>query len=226
MPLADPPVAAGSLSGLPGQRLSGVTLHRVWRHRSSDGTVRPDPWCFASIPDEPSDGGRFDLAAPMGTCYLATSAAAAVLEALQAHLRNLPTDELVVRRRAEAIAPADAPKAAKLTAQRLAGEHGVTAELWAGPDRLRTQAWAAALRRDGWWATYAGVAHDPSGRLRAVALFDHAGAHPPTLGGPWSHTAAALHDDEDLKVELARYGVTVRDRGDLPFVQPGTLHQA
>lgn len=221
MPLTDPPAAAGSLARLPAQPLRGRTLHRVWRLRAADGTVRSAPWWFASAPaDDPAAGGRFDLPAPMGTCYLATTAVGAVLEALQARLVNLPLAELEERRRAEVTAPARAPAAAKLTAQGLAGRLGVTAELWAGRDRAATQRWAAALRRDGWWALYAGLAHDPSGRLRAVALFDHAGAHPPTGWGAWEHTSATLHDDTALHASLARYGIAIRTPGQLPVADP------
>jgi hypothetical protein len=220
MALAEPPTAAGSLSGIPGETVRGRILHRVWRYETPDGALRTDPWWFASVPADPHVGGRYDLPEPMGACYTATRPAGAVLEALQTHLVNLPRAELAVRRRAEIVAPGDAPAAAKLTARVLAGQHGVTAGLWAGGDRPLTQRWAAALRRDGWWAVYGGIQHDPSGRLRGHALFDHAGAHPPTLGGAWGHDVATLHDDADLHAELARYGVTVRETGTLPYTDP------
>lgn len=74
---------------------------------------------------------------------------------------NLPTAELTARRRALIVAPDDAPAAAKLTARVMAGRHGVTAALWAGDDRRLTQRWAAALRRDGWWALYGVTVRDP-----------------------------------------------------------------
>jgi hypothetical protein len=217
VPLAEPPAAAGALAALPGQALRGRLLHRVWRRIGPDGAVRPSPWWFASTPADPTDGGRYDLAAPMGSCYAATRPVAAVLEALQARLTNLPRAELAIRRLASVRAPADAPPAAKLTARSLVGRFGVTAALWAGQDRRLTQRWAAALRRDGWWAVYGGVAQDASGSLRAVTLFDAAGAHRPTFGEPWTHTETPLDDDTALHAELARFGVTVRDPGDLPF---------
>lgn len=220
MPLAQPPLAAGSLSEVPHEPVRGRTLHRVWRYRAVDGTSRADPWWFASAPTDHDRGGRYDLPAPMGTCYTATRPVGAVLEALQMRLVNLPTAELTARRRALIVAPDDAPAAAKLTARVMAGQHGVTAALWAGDDRRLTQRWAAALRRDGWWALYGGIQHDPSGRLRGHALFDRSGAHPPTMGGRWDYQTMTLHDDEDLHAELARYGVTVRDPGTLPFVNP------
>lgn len=221
MALGEPPGEAGALAGLPAEPLRGRTLHRVWRMRGADGAPRSDPWWFASVPAHQAQaGGRFDLPAPMGTCYLASTAVGSLLEALQMHLVNLPVEELVGRRRAEVIAPAGAPPAAKLTAQSVAGQYGITAELWAGRDRSLSHRWALALRRDGWWALYAGLAHDPSGRLRTIALFDHTGVHPPTAGGTWEHTISTLHDDNALHAELARYGVDVRGPGQLPFADP------
>lgn len=220
MPLAAPPIAAGSLVGLPRWRLRGEELVRVWRHRTAEGATRGIPWWFASLPPDPQDGGRFDLPAPMGTCSTATTAAGALLESLQAHLTNLPLAELKVRRGAWLSPPDDAPPAAKLKAQRLAGEHGLGAELRAGPDHRRAQAWAAALRRDGWWALYTGVRHDPTGRLRACAIFDAQGAHPPTHGGTWGVSSRSLHDDDGVRRELARFGVHVREPGVLPLVSP------
>jgi len=156
----------------------------------------------------------------MGTCYLATRAEAALLEALQMRLTQLPRPELAVRRLAELQAPHDAPDSAMLTARSVAGRFGITAELWAGRDRETTQAWAAAIRRDGWWAIYGGISHDPSGRLRSVALFDAAGEHPPTHGGRWTCRTRRIDRDTGLENALARYGVTVRDPGQLPWAKP------
>lgn len=220
MPLAEPPVAAGSLSDLPHVPIQGRTLHRVWRYEGADGVLREQPWWFASAPDDRDEGGRYDLPTPMGTCYTAATPAGAVLEALQMHLTNLPRDELLARRRAEIAAPSGVPAAADLAAPLLAGEHGITAELWAGRNRPLTRRWAAALRRDGWWILHGGVSHDPSGRLRGFALFDQAGAHPPTIDGEWTFETFTLHDDADLHTELAEYGVAVRDPGDLPYAAP------
>jgi len=219
MPLPSPPDRAGSLAALPRQKLRARHLYRVWRAELPDGSRREDPWWFASAETEAALGGRFDLPSPMGTCYLATRPEAAVLEALQMRLTLLPAPELRARRLATCTAPDDAPDAAMLTARRLAGEWGITAELWAGRDRALTRRWAQAIRRDGWWALYAGVSHDPSGRLRAVALFDHQGAHPPSHGGDWSWTSERPDRRADLIEALKRYGVRVREPGQLPWVE-------
>lgn len=53
-----------------------TTLHRVV-HRD-----HPQPWHFATRDLAVGRGGRFDLPAPAGTCYLATTAATALLERL------------------------------------------------------------------------------------------------------------------------------------------------
>lgn len=48
------------------------------------------PWWFASVdPDDGAACGRFDLPSPDGACYLATSKAAAVLEAFSEFSRGL-----------------------------------------------------------------------------------------------------------------------------------------
>ena len=141
MPLQEPPRDAGSLARLPAHPLRGRKLYRVWRNLLPDGTERASPWRFASLSDAREACGRFDLSAPMGTCYLATRPEAALLEALQMHLTNLPAAELGVRRIAEVRAPDDAPPAAMLTAESVAGDFGITAAIWAGLERRLTQRW-------------------------------------------------------------------------------------
>lgn len=83
-----------------------------------------------------------------------------------------------------------------------------------------TQRWAFALRRDGWWILYSGLQHDPSGMLRGVAWFDHAGAHPPSYGTGWEVAVTRLEHDDQLIADLAEFGVHVREPGDLPFEAP------
>jgi hypothetical protein len=212
MPLRCPPPGPSLLARLPRVRLAGRTLWRVFaRHRHQ-------PWFFASVPADPRAGGRFDLPVPDGACYLTTSKTAAVLEALQDFGEGLlPGTALRRRAAARVTAPQTAPAAAQLTAAAGRGV-GVTAALWAGEDRVCTQAWAASLHRAGWRAAYAGVAHDPAGRLRAVTLFDTAGAHPPYDDPAWRYRVEPL-DGPDVRAALARYGITVtRSDPELSFV--------
>lgn len=216
MPLAHPPAAAAALAGFPAIALAGRQLHRVWRYELSDGTTRELPWYFASTPAAASDGGRFDLPAALGgTCYLANDPTTAVLEALQARLRCLPMAELQVRRRVEIQAPNDAPDAADATDPAATG-FGVTAGLWADSDRARSQAWAAAFRRDGWWALHTGASHEVTGAGRTVALFDLSGEHPPT-GQHWQTSPPIrLGDDTELLQALAQRGCRPVGPGNLP----------
>ena len=210
--LEPPPTEPASLEDLPPQPFGGETLYRVWRADTTSD--RPEPWWFSSHTGP--DGGRFDLPAPAGTLYTSTSRAGALLEGLQAQLKGLPVEELEVRRMAAIDVPDAAPPAADLCHPTLAGR-GVTAAVWAGAERELTQQWAAAVRRDGWWALHAGVHHDPSGQLRAIAVFGTSGDAAPTLGGAWTFTASTVHDDPTVADELTRYGVEIRSRGELPF---------
>lgn len=135
-------------------------------------------------------------------------------------LTNLPAAELEVRRIAEVRAPDDAPHAAMLTAESVAGDFGITAAIWAGLERRLTQRRAGAIRRDSWWAVYFGIAHDPRGQLRAVALFDQQGEHPPSHGGRWYYRTRSMTGDAALESALARYGLSVREPGQLPWKHP------
>lgn len=212
MPLRCPPPGPAALGGLPRLRVGGRTLWRVFqRHRGQ-------PWFFASAPTDPRTGGRFDLPAPDGACYLATSVIAAVLEALQDFSAGLLPDAALRRRAlARVAAPSTAPVAVRLTAAATRGV-GVTAALWAGHDRECTQAWAANLHRAGWRAAYSGIAHDPAGRLRAITLFDSAGAHLPYDDEAWRHELEPL-DVPAVHAALSRYGITVtRSDPELAFV--------
>ncbi len=213
MPLRCPPPGPVALAGLPRERLTGRTLWRVFQRD------RSQPWYFAALhPEAPDASGRFDLPAPFGSCYLATTAPAAVLEALQEYGHGLLPDSALRRRALLRVdAPASAPAAARLTAARARGL-GVTAALWAGEDRACTQAWAVQLHRAGWRAAYHGVAHDPAGRRRAVTLFDRAGEHPPYDDAAWEGAMEPL-DTEETRATLAAFGITVtRSDPELPLV--------
>ncbi|MGH9101755.1 MAG: RES domain-containing protein [Acidimicrobiales bacterium] len=210
MPLREPPPPA-ALAALAGQLLAGRTLQRVFR------AGRSSPWWFASVGDHPDSAGRFDLPAPDGACYLATTAVGAALEALQDLGQGvLPLAELRARRRAVVMAPAGAPRAARLVSARARGL-GVTQALWAGSERALTQRWARALRRAGWLALWTGVQHDPTGRFRGITLFDEAGEHQPYGDEGWVWEAVPLAGDREVIDGLARYGIRVLADFDPPF---------
>lgn len=211
MPLGEPPAIA-ILRRLPGERLAGRVLHRIYAAR------RSTPWWFATRPADPSRGGRFDLPHPDGSCYLATTVPAATVEALGALLGRglLQRSVLDGLRRAEIGAAPEAPTAARLTASVAAGA-GVTAALWGGDDRVLSQRWATALHR-AWDAIYTGVQHDPTGQGRAVTLFDDAGEHVPYGDDRWTWNSRTITDDRAVIRALAHHGVTITGPGDLTAV--------
>jgi hypothetical protein len=231
MPLGEPP-AADLLDQIPSFTVSRQTLHRVYRPTGPDGEER-SAWWFASVPEDPDHlGGRFDLPLPDGSCYLALSPVAAVLEVFQDYGKGLlPEDELRVRRRMEVVAPESAPPAADLTDPQAYGTAGVTAGLWAGGDedvnlmsgmRAKTQRWAARLHEANWRSVHHGIQHDPSGTQRAVTLFDRAGQHAPYEDADDWEAQCEVHEllgDVELRSDLGSYGVQVaRADVDLPII--------
>lgn len=214
MPLGEPP-AADVLAGLPVRSVADLELHRV--RRAEHG-----PWWFSSIdPAQPEESGRFDLATPHGSCYLATSAIAAVLEHFQGFSQGVVSqDALRERRRAQLLAPPSAPNAADL-AEPGALAVGVTLALSGSNGQLRwlTQLWAHALHASGWAALHHPVQHDPSGAKRGVTLFDTAGPHPPYGDADgWAHSDHELHDDPDIVAALDQFGIKVTPVPDLPVI--------
>ena len=200
------------LRRLPAYPLAGRRLFRI------HGRRHLAPWWFASAPRESSIGGRFDLAEPYGSCYLATSVGASTLEALQ----GLLGDGLVLRSVLDRLlvstvtASPTAPPAARLTAAACSGI-GITEELWAASDRRLTKSWAGALHR-AWDGIYTGVAHDPTGRSRAVTLFDYAGEHAPFGDDRWTFTSRPASAEPGIAATLRRHGVEVVVPGDLEVV--------
>lgn len=187
-------------------------LHRV--HQAARGL-----WWFASIDeDHPTHGGRFDLRAPNGACYLATSHTAAILEALQADFAGglIPTSALSRRALSTVTAPEGSPPAAQLTSRRAAAA-GVTVGLWSDPNRGLTRHWAAELHGSGWQGLYHGAQHDPTGAGRSVTLLDLAGNHPP-WGAPWPTPDTQRLATPATVAMLARHAITVAT--DHPDLKP------
>jgi hypothetical protein len=152
------------LRGFPVRRLAAGTV--VFRaHRAVRG-----PWWFSS------DGsGRFDLAAPRGTCYVAESAIVAVRERIGVVLgmqRQVPAAVLsgvVVSR----LALAELTVVANLRAAR-AAEFGVLNELATMVPYDVPQAWARSLDAAGLHgARY--PARFSTGRAGSIAIFGAAG---------------------------------------------------
>lgn len=171
--LREPPE---SLAGFP----SGSTAGRWFReHEYREDAADGGCWFFRGTPEDCEPQGRFDLALPEGTCYLAGSAPAAVRERcgrfMAAHHlvpRSLVVDRLVsevrvkmVRARVADATHDDAPA------------HGVTRELFTVDDYGLTSRWAHALRS----ARFGALVYQPrfsTGNERACALFGIAGSQP------------------------------------------------
>lgn len=156
------------LGGFPETRLGPpVSLWRVHRHA--------EPWFFASAGE-----GRFDLAAPRGTCYASDDPLGAFIEHF-GHLiapgRAIPLASLRARFLSY-LTIEGRLRLADLMAREVLGRYGVTAEIAPVGDYQRTRQWGESLADAGFEGIRYPARHDPSGSLRSVALFGAAGANP------------------------------------------------
>ncbi|GAB3692116.1 RES family NAD+ phosphorylase [Angustibacter aerolatus] len=198
-PAQGPPPS--SLQGFPVSRTGpGTALYRAHDHDLG-------PWWWSS-----GGPGRFDLEAPRGTCYLATTALVALRERLgpvlsaRAVLPASTIERVVVSR-------LRLPAAARLANVRVAAAaaHGVTRELESMTPYAVPQAWAAAFDRAGFDGVRYGPRFSP-GAASSIALFGAAGApeadagfvvdpHPvPALDVPGRPDVVPVPRRRDLKV--------------------------
>lgn len=138
--LGDPPA---KLSGFPRWPLGqDRILYRA--HSATNG-----PWWFASAHGTDRDG-RFELADPYGTCYLAATANSAVRERWGNHLAKLRsvTGSMADDTRVSALRT---PHLARLadTINSKAAQHGVTREIGTATTYALTQRWATAFHALG-----------------------------------------------------------------------------
>jgi len=209
MSLSQPPRSADDLQGFPrpeppigpGQ----PPLWRVFLHRDPEtGGVR-QPFHFASAPAGNAPGGRYDLPAPHGACYLALSPVGAWLEVFRS-TRVIARDDLR-RRRLLATRPPRRLATADLLAKGAAG-FGVTGDIHTCADHSLTRAWATRLRQAGFRALLGKVRHDPGLRERSLTLLDRAGEHAP-YGWRWHEQITPLGEAEDLISAAQAYGYRV-----------------
>lgn len=168
--LAPPVAALDALRRLPTADRVSSPLHRLTEHSR--------PWWFAStgVGAPARLGGRFDLAAPEGTCYLAEQLDGALCEKLlRTPKRVVPAERLSSLFHASVEVGA-APRTADLTS-RLGTGVGLNAEIHVGLDYATTRAWARMLHRAGWTALSYLLRGDVALRARALALFGRAGLH-------------------------------------------------
>lgn len=126
------------------------------------------PWWFSH------DGsGRFDLAAPSGTCYFAVDEVGAFVEVFR-EMRVIPDLE-VLARRISIIHVTTPVRLADCTAPSAAA-FGITAAIHSSEDYVKTQTWAGAFAGAGFGGVRYLVSHDPAQRNVGVALFGPAGA--------------------------------------------------
>ena len=167
---------------------AGARLFRT--HRAAHG-----PCWFSS-----SGYGRFDLAAPNGTCYTAETEQLTLLETW-AGMRVVPSTELV-ERYISVIQTTTARNLADLTSN-AATQFGVTAEIFTTGNYQRTQLWAAALRAAGYDGIRYWARHDLAHTHGCIALFDTAGEHTGATPHDFTVTTTSpLTDRADLTTAL------------------------
>jgi hypothetical protein len=166
-----------SLRGIPTGRPIGNHWYREHGHRpgASDGGC----WYYASLPTDPTTGGRFDVPVPAGTCYFANRPLVAALERVgrfTAQHKPVPAD-LVDGRSVTTIDTVSLPgKAVNLLAKRAATHFGITGELFTMSDYSVPQAWADAIHQAGHQALVYTPRFSPHGR--AIAVFGAQGSQP------------------------------------------------
>jgi hypothetical protein len=125
------------------------------------------PWWFSC-----DGGGRFDLPAPHGTCYVAEDEVVTLLETWGG-MKVVP-DYLAQARDASELTVASAVTVADLTSNQ-AVAFRVTAEIFTTTDYAMTQSWAAALHDAGYDGVRYWARHDLRHVYACLALFDVAG---------------------------------------------------
>jgi RES domain-containing protein len=118
--------------------------------------------------------GRFDLPAPLGTCYLASDPLSALLELIGVDRKGgaVAAEFLAERRLRELRTPREFTLA-DLASRRAAG-FGITSEIGTLVPYEQPQAWAASLQGAGFQGLVYWLRHDPS-RGEGWALFGPAG---------------------------------------------------
>lgn len=166
----------------------GTILERIYRARDSQGRPRA-PWYFSSRGD--AREGRFDLAHPAGTCYLAGDVDSAFRETFRG-ARVIAEDDVTARRVLTATAARATGPWADLTGD-LATEGGVTLDTFSGSDYADTQALASACHERGDRGVISLIRHQSDGSGRGYSLFAGAG---PSEAPPeeWTTETAPLRD--------------------------------
>lgn len=175
-----PPADAAELARFPQRTVDG---HWFRAHVDRGGPDR-GCWWFSSVDpgDHPDACGRFDLAAPEGTCYFASTEEAAARERVGTQLRGASGHESVL---ASALTTPQGPVTvteAEMPPTQVANPSVKPAQRWVNRSLAVgtgiyavTQAWAAAFRSAG----FGGIVHEPrftgGTKVRSLAVFGRAG---------------------------------------------------
>ncbi len=189
------PAPGASYADFPAYTVSGES--EWFRHHQERPVPDRGAWYFASVPP---GGGRFDLAEPRGTCYLATSRAAAVRELIGPDFLALgwvPGE--LLRGRIVSRLRVPAPVRVANVSVASAADRGVSSELTTTTDYPLTQQWAAAFARAGFAGIRYALRFTP-GRARGLALFGPSGPADGLPGDPLAQKAADVVDRMGLAV--------------------------
>ena len=210
------PVEGFDYAGFPAQNLpTAETWFRT--HRRQDASPDRGAWYFSSSPAESSapTSGRFDLPTPFGTCYLASTATAAVRELTHPFfVKNgwVPAT-LITGRVVSALGLRQACVAADVSSAK-AASFRVSSELTAMTNYAITQAWARAFHSVGFGAVLAALRFSP-GHDRGLALFGDSGVPDPG----WSVATAPI-PVVDVGEAMDIPVVDAPDRDEIEFAEP------
>ena len=197
-----PPDRATDHARFPSAR---VDRRRRWfrHHRRRRSAPDQGAWFFSSSPaTAPSVGsGRFDLAQPGGTCYLASTATSAVLELVGPEfVRHGWVSGTILDARVVSSLSLPEPVRAAALDHPQASSFRVSAELFTMSDYATTQAWARAFSAAGFGGILTRLRFSPGG-ARGLALFGDAGVpSPPRVGDPRPVPARSLLDAMGIEI--------------------------
>lgn len=192
--LGETPEDADSLESFPARivpaRGSDEALWRVTRETHV-------PWWFSS-----NGGGRFDLEAPRGTCYLAFDPITALLEVIGPRLGGAVSRDFFTERVIRSVSPPKRGRMADSTSRRALG-YGVTPEIGVIVPYGLPRRWAERWREAGFDGVVYWARHDPQ-RSKSLALFGNAGERtnwPPGTSRPIDKALIArLENDCGIEV--------------------------
>lgn len=174
---------------LPRARLpKGTSLERIFRRRDSDGRPR-SPWFYSAR--GAGSGGRFDLAQPHGTCYLAGELDAAFQEAFRG--AQVVADDDVARRHVLTATATEVSAPWADLAHEHATEAGVSLDTFSGSAYADTQALAAGCYARGDRGVISLIRHQSDGTARGYSMFGPAGSVEESPDG-WDARTSALSD--------------------------------